>query len=73
MNNLTTILQKHHIHSWAELDHALDRPNAYSDLFEYCMNSGDMPYGVMKARTGDPWVWMSDYIGPTLDKVGEEI
>ena len=26
----------------------------YEDLFGYYMNSGEMPYGVMKARTGMP-------------------
>ena len=32
----------------------------YEDLFSYYMNSGEMPYGVMKARTGDPDVWIAD-------------
>lgn len=28
-------------------------------LFAYYMDSGEMPYGVMKARTGDPYDWMA--------------
>jgi hypothetical protein len=32
----------------------------YEALFDYYMNSGEMPYGVMKARTGDPDVWIAD-------------
>ena len=26
----------------------------YEDLYDYYANSGEMPYGVMKARTGTP-------------------
>ena len=32
----------------------------YEALFDYYMHSGAMPYGVMKARTGDPDVWIAD-------------
>ena len=32
----------------------------YEALFDYYMHSGEMPYGVMKARTGDPDVWIAD-------------
>jgi hypothetical protein len=31
----------------------------YDALFDYYMNSGDMPYGVAKARTGDPYEWVA--------------
>ena len=31
-------------------------------LFDYYMDSGEMPYGVMKARTGDPLNWISDRV-----------
>lgn len=30
------------------------------DLFSYYSDSGEMPYGVMKARTGDPDQWIAD-------------
>jgi len=36
--------------------------NFYEDLYEYCMDSGDMPYGVAKARTGDPYEWMENQL-----------
>lgn len=26
-------------------------------IYEYYLNSGEMPYGVAKARTGDPYEW----------------
>ena len=32
----------------------------YEALFDYYMHSGEMPYGVMKARIGDPDVWIAD-------------
>lgn len=32
----------------------------YEALFDYYSNSGEMPYGTMKARTGDPYEWVCD-------------
>ena len=32
----------------------------YDDLIKYYMDSGEMPYGVMKARTGMPDEWIHD-------------
>ena len=32
----------------------------YDDLFDYYADSGEMPYGVMKARTGMPDEWIHD-------------
>jgi len=32
--------------------------DVYDELFGYYMESGEMPYGVMKARTGDPCEWI---------------
>jgi hypothetical protein len=32
--------------------------NLFDDLFEYYLETGEMPYGVAKARTGDPYEWM---------------
>jgi hypothetical protein len=32
----------------------------YEALFDYYMHSGEMPYGTMKARDGDPDVWIAD-------------
>lgn len=56
------------------LDHILDRfkhevrqfeesgdldSDLYDALFDYYANAGEMPYGTMKARTGDPYEWIS--------------
>lgn len=35
---------------------ALETENHFEELFEYFSN--EMPYGTMKARTGDPWQWI---------------
>lgn len=32
----------------------------FDALFDYYCDAGEMPYGVMKARTGDPFNWISD-------------
>jgi hypothetical protein len=34
----------------------------YEKLFAYFAESGDMPYGVQKARTGDPDAWIMDHL-----------
>src|SRR6056300_358831 len=39
---------------------------AYEELFGYYMDSGEMPYGVMKARTGMPDEWIAN----RLDDLG---
>lgn len=44
-----------------ELDHDL-----YDALFDYYNDHGAMPYGVAKARTGDPFNWISDRLAQDL-------
>lgn len=39
-----------------------DHPEFYQDLFDLYSNSGDMPYGTMKARDGDPYEWIQDQL-----------
>jgi len=33
---------------------------AYEVLFNYYLDLGEMPYGVAKARTGDPYQWITN-------------
>jgi hypothetical protein len=40
----------------------------YEALYEYFCNTGEMPYGVMKARTGDPDIWIRDRIVRYIEK-----
>ena len=34
----------------------------FEKAFEYYMNTGEMPYGTMKARTGDPHPWVEEHL-----------
>ena len=43
-----------------DLDQIEYGSEVYEDLYNYFANSGEMPYGIMKARTGDPDVWIVD-------------
>lgn len=36
--------------------------NVYEKLFSYYLESGEMPYGVAKVRTGEPDVWILDRV-----------
>jgi len=42
-----------------EAGHDLDS-DLYDALFDYYSMHGEMPYGVAKARTGDPFQWVTD-------------
>jgi hypothetical protein len=44
-------------------------PSFYEDLFQFYSSSGEMPYGTMKARTGDPFNWISDKLNLALSGV----
>ena len=35
---------------------------AFGKLYDYFCNTGEIPYGVAKSRTGDPDVWILDYV-----------
>ncbi len=39
---------------------------AYDKLYEYFCNSGEMPYGIAKARTGDPDLWILERLEEQL-------
>jgi len=38
----------------------------FEELYSHYLNSGDMPYGVAKARTGDPVEWISEQLESEL-------
>lgn len=63
------------------LDHILDRfknevkrfeagedldDDLYDALYDYYASSGEMPYGTMKARTGDPYEWVTQRLDQEL-------
>lgn len=49
---------KHEVKNFVE-DGDLDT-DLYHALFDYYMDNGEMPYGVAKARSGDPYEWISE-------------
>ena len=54
-----------------DLDQIEYGSEVYEDLYDYFANSGEMPYGVMKARTGMPDEWIVDRVddlGVLLDQ-----
>lgn len=45
----------------------------YNALFDYYASTGDMPYGTMKARDGDPLEWIEDRLMDEAADVNEAI
>jgi hypothetical protein len=56
-DEIKQILIKHEV---TDLDQIEYGSEVYDDLFDYYMSSGEMPYGVMKARDGMPDEWIID-------------
>ena len=54
---IKAILIKHDV---TDLDQIEYGSEVYEDLYDYYANSGEMPYGVMKAREGTPDEWIID-------------
>ena len=50
------ILDQHGIKSLDEIE--VGEP-VYDSLYDYYVDSGEMPYGTMKARDGDPCEWIT--------------
>jgi len=38
-------------------------------FFDHYCNSGEMPYGVAKARSGDPYNWIDDKISKEYERL----
>ena len=55
---------KHEVRNF-EADGDLD-DDLYHALYDYYSDNGEMPYGTMKARTGDPYNWISDRLADEL-------
>lgn len=43
-------------------------PDLYEKLFNYFSSTKEMPYGVQKARTGDPYDWLYKRVDKELSK-----
>jgi hypothetical protein len=55
---------KHEVKQF-EQGHDLDS-DLYEALFDYYSDAGELPYGIAKARTGDPFTWVSDQLAQHL-------
>ena len=72
-DEVKAILDKHDI---TDLDQIEYGSEVYEDLYNYFAESGEMPYGVMKARTGmpddiDKGVW-SEFAEEGLEEMQRE-
>jgi hypothetical protein len=56
---------KHEVKQF-EAGHDLD-DDLYDALYDYYVDNGEMPYGVAKARTGDPFEWITQRL---VDELG---
>ena len=43
-----------------------DKQDFFDALFDYYCDNGEMPYGTAKARTGDPYDWITDRLAREL-------
>ena len=71
-SNLEHIVQrfKHETKNFlngAELDDDL-----YNALYDYYVDNGEMPYGVAKAREGDPYQWVAQHFEDALAMMGHQ-
>ena len=48
--------------SYIEGDDEFYGSEAFGKLYDYFCNGEEMPYGVAKARDGDPVEWILDYL-----------
>lgn len=55
-NDIKQILDSHGVRSLDEIE--VGEP-VYDSLYDYYVDSGEMPYGTMKARDGDPCEWIT--------------
>jgi hypothetical protein len=54
-------------HEVAQFEQGADLDdNLFDALYDYYVNKGEMPYGTAKARSGDPYEWVSDRLDQEL-------
>ena len=64
---LDSILTRFNIRTVDDLDMAISQyGTAMEALYEYYLCSGEMPYGIAKARTGDPAEWIYEQVSRHL-------
>jgi hypothetical protein len=56
---------KHEVKAFLHGDYMAE--NLYDALYDYYLDRGEMPYGVAKAREGDPYTWVSARFEADID------
>ena len=56
---------KHEVKAFLSGDYMAE--NLYDALYDYYLDRGEMPYGVAKAREGDPYTWVSARFEADID------
>ena len=56
---------KHEVKAFLDGDYMAE--NLYDALYDYYLDRGEMPYGVAKAREGDPYTWVSARFEADID------
>jgi hypothetical protein len=51
-----------HIEDYLEDGSMFIFTDTYEKLFNYFLDTNEMPYGVAKGRTGDPDAWILEYL-----------
>lgn len=46
-----------------------DLPDLYDKLFLHYMDTEEMPYGIMKAKDGDPYDWITERLEDELGRI----
>jgi hypothetical protein len=72
MTNLDTILSKHiaAVMAFADPKNGRLDDDLYEALVAYYIETRQMPYDIAKARTGDPYAWVTDTLIAELEERG---
>lgn len=71
MSDFIALVAKHRVALDQLQDNQIDElpDDAYEDFYGHYLNAGEMPYGIAKARTGDPYQWVNDRVLSDLKTV----
>lgn len=72
-NRIRDILVKYSILSQEALDELSSDSKCIDALYEEYVTSGTMPYGIAKARTGDPIEWIIEKVRPIVEVIEGEV
>jgi hypothetical protein len=62
---------KHEVENFKQGGDLVD--DLYDALYDYYLDAGEMPYGIAKARTGDPYQWVHDKFAQDVGELDEGV